>query len=250
MRFAALVLCLLALTPATALAGRGAVARLVECDRAERAATFRGEMRPLRRAEGMEMRFALQARESAREPWRRLKGVEGFGTWQAAEPGRPGFIVDKRVENLVPGLSLRALVRFRWRDADGRVAARDVHLTRPCRQPENRANLVLESLTATAGSTPTTALYSVRVANRGRTEAPVFTTSLEVGDELVGERSTAEPLRPGDSVVVTFEAPRCEDGSSVTATADLDGVVDEAEEMDNMMTVPCPPPARAPVAGP
>jgi CARDB protein len=240
-RILAFLLLVLTLVPvAAADARRKPSARLVECDREARAATFRGAMRPLRHAPGMSMRFALETRESALDDWKRLKGVSGFGTWQTAEPGRPGFIVDKRIEDLVWGVSFRAVVKFRWRDAAGAVAANAVRVTRACRQPDTRADLQVERITTGAGTTPDELVYGVRVVNSGRTEASVFATGLDVNGIGVPSIDNDEALAPGAAVVVEFHAPRCADGSAVVATADADGEVDESDELDNTLSVPCP----------
>ena len=239
MRLLAATLMLLVLLPATAAQARKvAFARTVECDRAERAATFRGEMRAMRRTPGMEMKFLLEVREPG-EAWRRVRGVEGFGAWHAADPGRAGFIVDKRVEDLVPGLALRSVVRFRWRDKADRVVARARRVTPACRQPDTRPDLVADWVIATDGSRPDTVRYTVRVFNDGASEAPVFATRVRVNGQDSAPQSTTGPLAPGDEAVLEIEAPRCAPGTTVTATVDVDGAVDESDETDNVVTIPC-----------
>jgi hypothetical protein len=54
---------------------------------------------------------------------------------ERADPGRPGFIYTKRVEGLTGPAVYRAVVRFRWSDADGHVLRRARRVTGGCRQP-------------------------------------------------------------------------------------------------------------------
>ena len=41
-------------------------------------------------------------------------------------------------------------------------------------------------------------------------------------------------------MTVAFESAPCSPGTSITATVDTGAVVDEANEMDNVLDVPCP----------
>jgi hypothetical protein len=47
-------------------------------------------------------------------------------------------------------------------------------------------------------------------------------------------------LGPGVSTLVSFEAPRCDAPASLTATVDPGALIDEADEDDNTLSVPCP----------
>jgi hypothetical protein len=115
-------------------------ARLAECTTGqrvdERAATFTASMPAIPGARRLWMRFSLQVRVP---PDRRYARVP-LGTWrrwERTDPGRPGFIYTKRVEGLTGPAVYRAVVRFRWSDADGHVLRRARRVTRGCHQPES-----------------------------------------------------------------------------------------------------------------
>ena len=103
-------------------------ARLERCER-DRAA-FVGSMPALAGTERMEMRFELQARERG-DGWRHL-AAPTFDEWERSAPRRSGFVYAKRVHGLEAETRYRALVRFRWLDADGVVQRRARRVTPAC----------------------------------------------------------------------------------------------------------------------
>jgi hypothetical protein len=127
-------------------------ARLAECTTgervADRAATFTASMPAIPGARRLGMRFTFQVRE----PGERRYSSVPLGTWrrwERADPGRPGFIYTKRVEGLTGPAVYRAVVRFRWSDADGHVLRRARRVTRGCRLPAPPPE---DSAPATAGA--------------------------------------------------------------------------------------------------
>ncbi len=125
---------LLALVPATLLSAFPAqaatplAARLKRCD-GERVA-FVGSMPALPGTEHMEMRFELQAREPG-EPWRHV-AAPTFDAWERSDPGRSGFVYEKRVDGLDAQRRYRTVVRFRWLDAGGSLQRRARRVSPPC----------------------------------------------------------------------------------------------------------------------
>ena len=241
MRLAVLAVAFAALV-ASAWAGppeRSSYARLVECLPDQRAATFQGELRPFKDAVGLSLRFTLQTRDLTSSEWRRVKAT-GFGTWLRADPGSKGYVYDKAVQNLAPGADYRVIIRFRWRDEKGGVVAQAVKRSRSCRVPDTRANLIPEALTVLPGTTDATRSYSLVVANRGKVAADEFFVELKNSEGQVFEDSTDQPLAPGATVELRFEAPACVAGSQLTATVDTEAEVDEASEIDNVLSVACP----------
>jgi CARDB len=239
-RFFAIIL--LALGPAASVAAgakpdaaqHSASARLKACSAQAQSATFRGQMANIEPASGFDMRFILQTRTPAGPAWSRVAGVWGDLTTRSAP-----FQYDRTVTELVPG-DYRAVVRFRWHVAKGDVLVKTVKRTRGCRIPDERANLEALRITSSAGSEESTRFYAVRVANTGDSDAPPFSTRMDIGGFIPPEEATGEPLRPTEQDTLDFEAPRCDAGSTVTATLDTGAAVDETDEMDNVLTVPCP----------
>jgi hypothetical protein len=142
MRRLAVLPCLLAPLPA---AGAAAAqqrptlrAELLRCrtgdTAATRTATFRASMPAARGTRRMAMRFELRQRRRAGAEFRRVR-VPGWDGWERSEPRSAGFVFTRRVQRLRRGVAYRALVSFRWYDADGDVQREARRLTEQCVQP-------------------------------------------------------------------------------------------------------------------
>jgi hypothetical protein len=200
---------------------------------AGRVVSFVGSMPALTGGERMQMRFDLE-RSAPGAPWRRLRGVEGFGTWDTAAPRRAGFVFHKRVDGLVVPASYRASVRFRWLDADGRVVRRARRRTAVCEQPDLRPNLVPGPLTAIFDGRPGLALYTIVVRNTGRTDAGRF--SVRVG----GATTEVAGVDAGSQRTVLVLSPICLAGTSTIVEVDPFRQVDESRERGNVVARRCP----------
>ncbi len=220
---------------------RHSKAELLTCDTDADTATFRGRMTTTRKAASLQLRFKLQARVPGGGGFKHVVAPEGstFDTWLSSTPGKKGYVYDKTVQNLEDGASYRAVVRFRWRDGDGHTVARAIKATKACKQPDPRPNLKVKSVTAGPGTSAQTRTYVVRVVNRGGSEAPAFATGLVVNGATLADRP-AGPIAPGADARIGFAAPKCAEGSTLTATADTMAAVDERNETDNVLAVPCP----------
>jgi hypothetical protein len=239
-----LLLCLAAPAAASGPAAKHSSAKLTTCAldpaTAQFSATFTGTMRRLRHATRLEMRFALYTRSKVQPHWTHSTPVANFDTWIAANPGVTKYISDKAVHPLAPGASYRALVRYRWRTAKGKVLARASHVTPLCHASDRRANLKVKKITVRPGGAQGTRNYLVRVLNTGATSAPVFLTGLAVNGAAQPDQATGAVLAPGASTLLTFQAPACTLGSEITARADTTGAVDERDETDNALSIACP----------
>jgi hypothetical protein len=186
----------------------------------------------------MSMRFdLLQQRPGDPEPVA-LDGVPGWGVWQKSEPGRPGLIVTKRVEQLATAASYRAVVRFRWYSKTRRLLRSTSRTTTACEQPDVRPDLVPARLTVTSRDAAT-ATYAIAVRNQGRGPAAGFAVVFTVGDRQLAPIAVS-PLAPRESGVASIIGPRCTPGSTVTAAVDAGGAVDEIDEADDVSVMPCP----------
>ena len=217
-------------------------AKLVQCavgpDAADRSATFTGSMPLIAGAQQMWMRFDLFQRTPGTLRWSRA-AVPKWGQWQRSEPGRPGFIYTKRVEGLSGPATYRAVVRFRWYAAQGRLLRSSQRTTRACSEPDPRPDLHAEQLTATAGPEAGSAVYQLVIRNRGLGPAAAFDTTLTVaGQPPVIQRLAG--LDAGAEQVLDFTASRCAPGSTVLIEVDARDEVIEADEADDMVTLPCP----------
>lgn len=219
-----------------------AAARLRACEPDQHTASFRGSTSAWGKGTTLQMRFALQSRTKTTD-WVHAAPPAEFDQWLTANPGVRHYIVDKTVKGLAEGVAYRVVIRFRWRDDAGAIVDRAVRRTRACFQPDHRANLVVDRIAILDGTRPGTRLYVVRVANRGESDAPLFATGLELNGAALPQQATTEPLLAGDWTELDFEGEPCEPGSSLIATTDTGGSVDESDETDDGLTVPCPGPA-------
>jgi hypothetical protein len=223
-----------------------AKAVLVDCQRAagedDGSAVFEGQMRSVRGAARMQMRFTLQARTPDSSRWSAVN-APGFGTWVSSAPGTSRYVYTKRVEGLLAPASYRVQLRYRWLGGgDGRTLATARRNSRACRQPDPRPNLVVSSLSIQRTPRAGRYRYVAFVRNSGRSAADESALRVAFGAaELPLVPVLA--LEPGEGVEVTVEGPACAVGDPVDADADGADAIDEGDEADNRFTRLCPPPS-------
>jgi len=246
----AVILALLALAIAAPAASAAvprwaAKAVLSDCERAasesDGAAVFEGQMRTLRGAARMQMRFTLQVRTPDSSHWSAVS-APGFGTWVSSAPGTSRYVYTKRVEGLLAPASYRVQLRYRWLSAEGRTLGTTRRNSRACRQPDPRANLVVSSLTVRPGANAGRSRYVAFVRNTGRSAAGESALRVAFGDAEL-PLAPVLALEPGEGVEVSVEGPACAAGEPVDADADAGDAVDERDEADNRFTRLCPPPS-------
>jgi hypothetical protein len=228
---------------ATAGASPGATVKVTGCteglDLAQRSVTFEGRMRPIAGTVTMGLRFVLQAQTPGDPRWRHVT-ADGFDRWLPSAPGVRRYTYAKTVRSLLAPASYRATVRFRWLDADGQVLDQDDAVSAVCIQDDLRPDLVPRRIDVqpAAGDTGQHR-YGVLVRNAGATASGAFGVRLDVPG-LPSATATATALGSGESRVVTVTAPACAPGDTVTAVVDPAGLVDEADEDANVVSVACP----------
>jgi hypothetical protein len=218
----------LLLVPASAVAAGPAAVTLTTCAPNDRSASFEARMELVEGAERMRLRWALEARRPGRA-WRRVAAPELAG-WRSADPGTTRFISERTVTDLRGPSYYRTVVRFRWLDEDGRALARATRRSRACWQTDHRPNLKPRQLLVEPGGR-----YLVLVANRGRSESGAFDVAVTGLEPIV-----VASLEPGEERWIEDAGPACQPGTAVTATVDPLDLVDERNEGDNVLSVPCP----------
>ena len=201
-------------------------------------------MRAVPGTDRLAVRFMLQTRGPGELSWRNVT-APGLDTWLSSDHGvgRYGYL--KTVRNLSAPASYRTVVRFRWLDAEGEVIRSAKRRSPSCRQADLRADLRPRRVEEHPAVDPGDRRYVVSVKNTGRTLAPPASVSLRAGDHLLPP-GTMPSVLPGATRRIAFTAPACASGDELVVTADATGLVDEADEEDNVLVVPCPPPAAAP----
>ena len=200
----------------------------------ERFAVFTASMPALPGTDRMRMRFDLYARARGERRYRRIQ-ADAFGGWDRSRHGRSRFIYTKRVEALTPRVAYRAVVRFRWTDASGRVQMATRRTTRTCRPAEVRPDLRVIGFDVLGGGR-----YQVRVLNAGRR---ALSRPVNVVLTVAGTPQAAvllEALEPGEEALIPLSGPQCPVGRGVEVAFDTTDELDEADETDNALGRLCP----------
>jgi hypothetical protein len=217
-------------------------AKLTDCHTgsqpADRFAVFVGQMPALQGTRRMWMRFDLFERTGS-SAWQHVS-VPKFGTWQKSLPGKPGFIYEKRVDQLQAPADYRVQVRFRWYDKTGKLQRAARRTTRTCHQPDPRPDLAIGQVTATEAGQGRLR-YLIRVRNDGRSDVGPFDTVLSV-DGNAQPAATVAGLPAGGETKVAIVGQRCTLGSRIQIAVDTTGLIDEASEINNAVSRPCPMP--------
>lgn len=226
--------------PASALAAAPSpTARVGSCnpspDITKRFAEFVGQMKTIRGAKSMQMRFTLQEKIGGG----RFQAIAlpELKVWRKSKPGARAFNFTQRVTALRDGGRYRVLVKFRWLDANGERLRATTRRSASCFQPGPLPNLKITAIQADPGPLPDSVVYSVTMLNSGRATAfkPAAVVNVD-GAEL--DQGGLAQLAPGESGVVRFSGPFCR--FLVRAKADPGGLIAEEDERDNVLTIPCP----------
>jgi hypothetical protein len=217
-------------------------ARLTDCHRglgaSDRFAVFVGQMPALKGTKRMSMRFDLfELTPGGGDTWQKVV-VPKFGIWQKSLAGKPGFIYEKRVDQLQAPASYRAEIRYRWYDANGKLQ-RQAHRTTPtCREPDPRPDLAVGKIEAVPAGKGLLR-YAVAVRNDGRSDAGPFDLVLSV-DGAAQPPTTVAGLPADGQTKVAVVAPTCAPGSQIQVALDPSGTIDEANETNDAVSRLCP----------
>src|SRR5213083_2217385 len=147
-------------------------AKLTDCHTGpllgDRFAVFVGQMPALQGTRRMWMRFDLFERTTTGGHWQHVQ-VPKFGVWQKSLPGKPGFIYEKRVDQLQAPAAYRVQVRFRWYDAHGNLQRHARRTTHTCHEPDPRPDLAIGKVSATEAGQGRLR-YLIRARNDGRSD--------------------------------------------------------------------------------
>jgi CARDB len=218
---------------AAALPAAPATVKLADCSVEDNSAAFYARMRPVPETERMWMRFTVQ--EMHNGIYKPLR-VRGLSRWHKSNPGVSAFGYRQTVRGLQPGGAYRARVSFRWYSATGELIERTRRTSRVCRQFDDVPNLTSAVAGYGATKVPGVVRYLMRIANTGVAPAVEAEARLSVDGGVV-DTVTIPSLDPGASRDVTVLGPACT--TSVSSTADPDGVIVESSEDDNEHTVDC-----------
>jgi hypothetical protein len=163
--------------------------------------------------------------------------ADGLGGWRRSQPGAGTFVYEQSVRGLRQGGAYRAIVRFRWYGAGGEVIRRARVRSAACRQPGGLPNLRVAGIETRAGEVEETAVYRVRIANRGGSAAKHVGVLLRVDGEVVDEGEVIAALEPGEVRTVTFSGPVCR--RQLRVVVDPKELIAESREGDNVRAPDC-----------
>ena len=239
----------LALTALSALAAAGAAlaepgrapasVAVVECQPGtaplKREAAFESRVRALPGTDRMQVRFTLLERLGDGS-FRALE-VPGLDVWRTSRRQARRFVYTQEVTGLEPDAAYRVAVDFRWLAADGDTLRFARRRSDVCEQEGALPNLRIVRISTRAGSTPSTAGYSVVVRNAGGADVRnVKLGLLADGTGIAGTRIGRIEAR--DTRTIRFAGAACSE--AVSAVIDPDNAIRETAEDDNVLSVPCP----------
>jgi hypothetical protein len=230
-----------ALAPAvSAHAAPLAGVKLVSCQSADgtagHRATFLGQMRTVKGAQQLAMRFQLQEQYGGRKFTKVSSPNLRF--LRKSRERVQSYSYSQAVTGLQPGEAYRMQVHFRWLDSDGKTVLDMKRVSGVCTQPGDLPNLRVLDVIARPGLVPGTEAYTVDVVNAGLAPASRLALQLVV-DGATPDTSTIDSLAPGEFHAIHFTGPACK--HRVRATIDPSDAIHEALESDNSQAGGCPP---------
>ncbi len=235
-----------AVAGASAAAPRAQLRNLV-CQRAldppARAVSITAVMRPLAGTQKLEMKFELLSRTAGVGASTQLPGA-GLGTW--ITPVRPTlgrragdvWIVHHPVAGLSAPAAYRFSVGFRWLGAHGQILDSVTKTTGPCRQPELRPDLLVQSFTVqpVAGHSKIDH-YVAKIRNVGATGAGSF--AVEFTDGTKTKSAAVKRLAAHTTRRLQFVGPACDPTAPPSLAIDPQSQVDDYNRSNNTATAVC-----------
>lgn len=224
----------------------------------DRRLVFRGSMRSAGFGGTMEMRYSLLRRydESRSKAFRTVNSTAEnmLGKWlPASDSAATVYIHNLTIVPVETSAAYRVKVRYRWRDADGKIVARAKRTSKLCKQRTGLPNLVVSNVKRYPNPgrflPHLPVIYEATITNRGRSSSTLPVGSIVSGavqgvslvdgtadSPSLGQQFDALPA--GESTVRTLYGPACDDGE-LTLTVDPANNVREAKDDDNVHTGRC-----------
>jgi hypothetical protein len=237
-RVATLVVLLAALSAPAAHADYTAGVRMLECQPADEesdgAVVYRARMHAVPDSARMALRIRLFERYGDGE-YQRVE-AEDLGVWHRSRAGVAVFRWRHAVEGLHEGGVYRAVVHYRWLDSDGAVIQTARRRSDECAQGGGLPNLRVKKIDVRPGEVDETAVYKVKIVNRGAVAAQNVGVLLRVDGEIVDEK-VLEGLDSGATRTVTFNGPECD--KHLRVVVDPKDLIAESREQDNARDPSC-----------
>jgi hypothetical protein len=201
----------------------------------QRSATFYARMTATKGTSQMAMRFTLIDRAGDGPPT--VIDNPALAQWRKSNKGVKRFGYAQAVEGLKKGGAYAVQVQFRWTNAKGQVIRAVKRTSATCRQEGRLPNLSITAISAQAGETSGTEVYSVDLTNSGRGAAQSAGVDIFI-DGAAADGQTLQLVKAGETRTVRFTGPVCR--QNVKMVADRDDTVSETNEDDNSLRSRCP----------
>jgi hypothetical protein len=159
-----------------------------------------------------------------------------LGVWQKSRFDASIFRFKQRIEKLHPGAVYRAVVHYRWQNADGEVIKSARRRSEVCNRNGDLPNLRVASVETRPGEVEGTAVYRTTIVNQGESAAQNIGVLLRVDGEVVDEE-LIDALAPSEQQTVTFTGPVCR--RKMRAVVDPKDLIAESREQDNVLSPSC-----------
>ncbi len=209
--------------------------RLLSCDGAEGSVTYVARMDAVPDTHRMALRIRLFEKVGDGD-FERVS-AKGLGAWRKSSADASAFRWEHLIEGLSPGAVYRVVVRYRWYDEAGETILAARRRSVQCRQPAGSPNLRVAAIGIEPGEVEGTAVYKVKIANKGEAAAQNVGVLLRVDGEVVDEAEAIDVLEPNATRTVTFNGPVCR--RSMRAVVDPKELIDESHEDDNVRDPSC-----------
>jgi hypothetical protein len=163
--------------------------------------------------------------------------AEGLGIWRKSLPGASAFRYEQRIRGLHQGAVYRAVVRYRWLDAEGEPILVAHRRSAQCSQAGGLPNLRVAAIDVESGEVEGTAVYKVKIVNRGTAPAQNVGVLLRIDGEIVDDAEVIEVLEAKETRTVTFTGPVCQ--RQMRVVVDPKELIAESHEQDNVRDPQC-----------
>ena len=237
-RFAILVALLVVLAAPAARADTTAGVRMLECTPPDEESPGTVVYRARMSAVAGTARMALRIRLFEKYGDGRFERVsaEELGIWRKSRAGVSAFRYRQAVEGLHDGATYRAVVHYRWFDAEGEVITTARRRSALCRQDAGLPNLRVAEIDVRPGDVDGTAVYKATILNRGVVPAQSVGVLLRVDGEIVDEE-VIDTLGAKETKTVTFNGPVCH--KHMRVVVDPKDLIAETREEDNARDPSC-----------
>jgi hypothetical protein len=208
---------------------------MLSCDGTEGSVTYAARMDAVPDTHRMALRIRLFEKVGDGD-FERVS-AKGLGAWRRSRPGASAFHWEHKIEGLSHGGVYKAVVRYRWYGAGGETILTARRRSARCRQPAGFPNLRVAAIDTEPGEVEGTAVYEVKIANRGAIAAQNVGVLLRVDGEVVDEAEVIDVLEPNATRTLTFNGPVCR--RHLRVVVDPKQLIAESHEDDNVRDPSC-----------